>query len=77
MVVAIDSAVSEQNGELGFELRRNVGVALARRIVAADGSANRALRMLTADPSICHFEALEIIKARMQKDRRGPIWKQV
>ncbi len=43
--------------------------------LAENGVGNCALRMLTADPSIDHFTALEMIKRNQVSHARGPIWK--
>lgn len=72
---ALPIEIHDQQHEVEPSTRRSFDAALARRLIVNDGSASRALRMLTSDSSICHFEALEIIKSCLSEHRQRPIWK--
>ena len=45
-----------------------------RETLIEDRAGCRTLRMLTADPSIDHFSALEIMKNSLAGDTPGPTW---
>lgn len=73
---ALQTGIYDQEDELAASTRRSLDLMFARRVVVVEGSASSALRMLTFGRSICHFEALKIIKSGLLEDQSGPIWKQ-